>query len=182
VVRRSVAFTVLRPVESIRATCIGASQYTVQVSGDTLFLSDPAILPLRDLAAVAVDPEAADALSIAAEIRRGITRLDREDGRFALAIRWRHGPAYADLRALCDGIAEGTRGRVTAGGPLVIVLDADVAGIVGQILESELRLASPLVCVDQIALSDLDFIDIGTVVPEHAVVPVVVKSLVFSER
>jgi len=36
--------------------------------------------------------------------------------------------------------------------------------------------------VDQIALSDLDFIDIGTVVPEHAVVPVVVKSLVFSER
>jgi ethanolamine utilization protein EutA len=182
IVRRSAAFTVLRPVESIRATCIGASQYTVQVSGDTLFLSDPAILPLRDLAAVAVDPEAADALSIAAEIRRGITRLDREDGRFALAIRWRHGPAYADLRALCDGIAEGTRGRVTAGGPLVIVLDADVAGIVGQILESELRLASPLVCVDQIALSDLDFIDIGTVMPEHAVVPVVVKSLVFSER
>jgi ethanolamine utilization protein EutA len=182
IVRRSAAFTVLRPVEAIRATCIGASQYTVQVSGDTLFLSDPTILPLRDLAAIAVHPEAADALSIAAEIGRGITRLDREDGAFALAIRWRHGLAYPALRALCDGIALGTRGRLAAGAPLVVVLDADVAGIVGQILESELHVAAPLVCVDQIALSDLDFIDIGTVVPEHAVVPVVVKSLVFPDR
>jgi len=182
ILRRATDFKVLRPAESIRATCIGASQYTVQVSGDTLFLTDPGILPLRNLAAVAVHPEAADAEAIAAEIRRGITRLDREDGTFALAIRWRHGPAYAALRALCTGIAEGTRGRLAAGGPLVIVLDADVAGIVGQILESELHIEAPLVCVDQIALSDLDFIDIGAVVPEHAVVPVVVKSLVFSER
>jgi ethanolamine utilization protein EutA len=38
----------------------------------------------------------------------------------------------------------------------------------------------PLVCVDQIALSDLDFIDIGAVVADKQVVPVVVKSLVFS--
>ncbi|HEX9495761.1 MAG TPA: ethanolamine ammonia-lyase reactivating factor EutA [Candidatus Limnocylindria bacterium] len=182
ILRRAAGFTVLRPVESIRATCIGASQYTVQVSGDTLFLTDPAILPLRDLAAVAIHPDAADAAAIAEEIRRGITRLDREDGRFALAIRWPHGPAYAALRALSAGIADGTRGRIPAGGPLVVVLDADVAGIVGQILVSELGVVAPLVCVDQIALSDLDFIDIGTVVPEHAVVPVVVKSLIFSER
>jgi ethanolamine utilization protein EutA len=182
ILRRTAGLTLLRPAESIRATCIGASQYTVQVSGDTLFLSDPGILPLRNLAAVAVHPDAPDALAIAAEIRRGITRLDREDGAFALAIRWRHGPTYAALRALCAGIAEGTSGQLAAGGPLVVVLDDDVAGIVGQILESELHVAAPLVCVDQIALSDLDFIDIGTMVPEHAVVPVVVKSLVFSER
>jgi ethanolamine utilization protein EutA len=179
--RRAASFTVLRPVESIRATCIGASAYTVQVSGDTLFLTDPGVLPLRDLAAVAVDPKTPDAAEIAAEIGRGLTRLDQEDGAFALAIRWRHGPAYAALRALCGGIADGTQGRLPAGTPLVVVLDADIAGIVGQMLESELGVAAPLVCVDQIALSDLDFIDIGAVVPEHAVVPVVVKSLVFSE-
>ncbi len=182
VLGRSAGFTILRPAESIRATCIGASQYTVQVSGDTLFLTDPGILPLRNLAAVAVHPSAPHAAAITAEVRRGITRLDREDGSFALAIRWRHGPTYAALRALCDGIADGTRGRIAPGGPLVVVLDADVAGIVGEILHSELRVDVPIVCVDQIALSDLDFIDIGAVLPEHSVVPVVVKSLVFSER
>ena len=178
--RRLANFEVLRPVESIRATCIGASQYSLQVSGDTLYLSDPGLLPLRDLAAVAVRPDSASAGPIAEEIRRGIARLDREDGRFALAVRWRHGPAYAALRELCTGIAEGTRGLLGAASPLVVVLDADLAGIVGQMLRDELSVRVPVICVDQIALSDLDFIDIGAVLPEKSVVPVVIKSLVFA--
>jgi len=172
---------VLRPVESIHATCIGASQYSVQVSGDTLFLSDPGLLPLRDLAAIAVQPETASATAIADEIRRGIARLDREDGRFALAVRWRHGPAYPALSELCAGIADGTRDLLGGESPLVVVLDVDLAGIVGQMLRQELGVRAPVICVDQIALSDLDFIDIGAVLPEKSVVPVVVKSLVFSE-
>jgi ethanolamine utilization protein EutA len=179
--RRLAEFEVLRPVESIRATCIGASQYSVQVSGDTLFLSDPSLLPLRDLAAVAVRPESPHAPAIADEIRRGITRLDREDGRFALAVRWRHGPAYPALRELCAGIVDGTRDLIGTTSPLVVVLDADLAGIVGQMLREELGVRAPVICVDQIALSDLDFVDIGAVLPEKSVVPVVVKSLVFSE-
>jgi ethanolamine utilization protein EutA len=182
ITRRLADFEVLRPVESIRATCIGASQYSVQVSGDTLFLSDPTLLPLRDLAAVAVRPETPSAPAIAEEIRRGIARLDREDGRFALAVRWRHGPAYPALRELCAGIADGTRDLLGPHTPLVVVLDADLAGIIGQMLRDELGVRAPVICVDQIALSDLDFIDIGAVVPDKSVVPVVVKSLVFSER
>jgi ethanolamine utilization protein EutA len=180
--RRLAEFEVLRPVESIRATCIGASQYSVQVSGDTLFLSDPTLLPLRDLAAVAVRPETPNASAIADEIRRGIRRLDRDDGRLALAVRWRHGSAYPALRELCAGIADGTRDHLGPQTPLVVVLDADLAGIVGQMLRDELGVRAPVICVDQIALSDLDFIDIGAVMPEESVVPVVVKSLAFSER
>ena len=177
--RRLAAFDVLRAVESIRATCIGASQYSVQVSGDTLFLSDPSLLPLRDLAAVTVRPETPNAAAIADEIRRGIMRLDRGDGRFALAVRWRHGPAYPALRELCTGIADGTRDLLGQRAPLVVVLDADLAGIVGQMLRDEQGVRAPVICVDQIALSDLDFIDVGAVVAERSVVPVVVKSLVF---
>jgi hypothetical protein len=114
----------------------------------------------------------ASADAIAREVRAGIMRLDREDGRFALAVRWRHGPAYAALRELCAGIADGTRGLLPDGWPLVVVLDADIAGIVGQILRDELGVGAPVLCVDQIALSDLDFIDIGAVVPEREGVPV----------
>src|SRR5207249_3473112 len=113
--------------------------------------------------------------------REGIARLDREDGAFAVAVRWDHGPAYAALRELCAGIRDGVSGVIAAERPLVVVLDADVAGIVGQVLQDELSVRSPLVCVDQIQLSDLDFIDIGAVLPERSVVPVVVKSLVFAD-
>ena len=152
------------------------------MSGDTLFLSDPSLLPLHDLAAVSLRPERAERQAIALTVRAGVTRLDREDGRFAIAVRWRHGPAYAALHELCEGIAAGVRDILRPGQPLVVVIDADVAGIVGQILQDECGVVAPLLCVDQIALSDLDFIDIGALIPERHVVPVVVKSLVFSER
>jgi ethanolamine utilization protein EutA len=181
IARRAGAHRVLRAAESISATCIGASQYTIQVSGDTLFLTDPKLLPLRDLAAVAIHPDEPNAGAIARAVRAGITRLDREDGGFALAVRWRHGPTYSALRELCTGINDGVHELLRADRPLVVVLDADVAGIVGQVLRDELKVPSPLVCVDQIILSDLDFIDIGEVIPDRAVVPVVVKSLVFPE-
>lgn len=180
ITRRLDSFEVVRPVEAIRATCIGASQYTVQVSGDTLFLTDPGLLPLRDLAAVAVRPEAPNANAIAIEIQRGVARLDRDDGRFALAVAWRHGPAYGALRELCAGIADGTQTFLDGRRPLVVVLDADVAGIVGQMLRDELGVVAPVICVDQIVLSDLDFIDLGAPIPEKSVVPVVIKSLVFA--
>src|SRR4030095_2158989 len=43
----------LRPAEvRIRATVIGASEYTVQVSGNTIYLSHPDLLPLRNLQVV----------------------------------------------------------------------------------------------------------------------------------
>ncbi|HEY6957934.1 MAG TPA: ethanolamine ammonia-lyase reactivating factor EutA, partial [Candidatus Limnocylindria bacterium] len=181
ITKRLGTHTLLAAAESIRATCIGASQYTIQVSGDTLFLTDPGVLPLRDLAAVAIQPGRADAADIARTVRAGIARLDRDDGRFAIAVRWRHGPAYSALRELCHGIHEGVRAVLHDERPLVVVIDADIAGIVGQALQDEMGVRSPLVCVDQIKLSDLDFIDIGEVVPEKGVVPVVVKSLVFSD-
>jgi ethanolamine utilization protein EutA (predicted chaperonin) len=182
IAKRLSGHEVLRAVESIRATCIGASQYTIQVSGDTLFLTHPEMLPLRDLAAIAIRPDRADAATIARAVRSGIARLDRDDGKFAIAVRWDHGPAYSALRELCHGIHEGVREVLREERPLVVVIDADVAGIVGQALQDEMGIRSPLVCVDQIQLSDLDFIDIGQVVPNKGVVPVVVKSLVFSER
>lgn len=174
-------FAVAPPVESIRATCIGAAQYTVQVSGDTLYLSDPGLLPLRDLEAVPLRPASADPAAIAADLARGIARVDREDGRLAVAVRWPHGGAYAPLRALAEGIAQGTR-AVPAAAPLVVVIDADVAGVLGQILSDELHLGRPVLVVDQVVLSDLDFIDVGALIVERGVVPVVVKSLVFAAR
>jgi ethanolamine utilization protein EutA len=182
IAKRLTGHEVLKAVESIRATCIGASQYTIQVSGDTLFLTRPEMLPLRDLAAIAIHPDRADAATIARAVRSGIERLDRNDGKFAIAVRWEHGPAYSALSELCRGIHQGVRDVLHDERPLVVVIDADIAGIVGQALQDEMGIRSPLVCVDQIELSDLDFIDIGQVVPDKGVVPVVVKSLIFSER
>lgn len=58
------------PAEGIRATVIGASQYTVQVSGSTIFIDPPALLPVRNIAVIApafdLSGEAIDPAEVAA--------------------------------------------------------------------------------------------------------------------
>ncbi len=43
------------PGQGIRATAIGASQFTVQVSGNTILVTDPAVLPITNLPVVFCD-------------------------------------------------------------------------------------------------------------------------------
>lgn len=171
----------LEPKEAIRATCIGASQFTVQLSGDTIFLSHPDHLPLRNIPVAAVDGfSAPSADQISKAIRQALVRLDLEDDgedRFALALQWRHGADYRSLRALCEAIVDALPG-LKNGRPLLLVLDADVAGIVGALLGEEFKVDS-VVCIDQVQLREFDYIDIGRQLPGQDVVPVVVKSLVF---
>ncbi len=173
---------ILEARERIRATCIGASQYAVQVSGNTLFLSDDGVLPVRNIPVAAVRGLSSSSRQQVAEaVRCALRRLDLEDGhdRFALAIHWHHGPEHAALLELCNGIVAALPETVGARRPLLIVIDADVAGLVGHVLREECGVNGPLACIDQVALREFDYVDIGSLMPEQYVVPVVVKSLVF---
>jgi ethanolamine utilization protein EutA len=181
--RRAAALGVelLDPKEAISATCIGASQYTVQLSGDTIFLSDPGVLPLRSVPVARLRRAAPSAPDIVQAVRQALARLDIADGgdgRFALAVHWHHGADYASLRELCAGVVSALPG-IQNGHPLLLVIDADVAGLVGALLQTEFGVTGTIVCIDQVLLREFDYIDIGQPLPDQGVVPVVVKSLVF---
>ncbi|TMI82890.1 MAG: recombinase, partial [Bacillati bacterium ANGP1] len=115
---------------------------------------------------------------VAEAVRRALRRLDLADGdgRFALAIHWHHGPEYAALSELCSGIVEALPETVGTRRPLLLVIDADVAGLVGRTLREECGVAGPLACIDQVALREFDYVDIGSPISDQHVVPVVVKS------
>ncbi len=183
--RRALAagIQLLEPVEAIRATCIGASQYTVQLSGDTIFLSHPDHLPLRSIPVVAVTGiTRPSAEQVTQAVRRALHRLDLDvsdgDQRFALGIEWRHGADYTSLCALCTGLIEAMP-EVRSGRPLLLIVDSDVAGLIGALLQQEFKVSGNLVCIDQVQLREFDYIDIGRRLAAQDVVPVVVKSLVF---
>ena len=65
-------FACRAPNEGIRATVIGASQYTTQVSGSTIFVDPLETLPLRNVPVIAptlpLDGEAMDANAVATAI------------------------------------------------------------------------------------------------------------------
>jgi ethanolamine utilization protein EutA len=64
--------------------------------------------------------------------------------------------------------------------PLLLMIDGDVGKTFGQLLRDELGLAGDLVSIDGVQLAELDFVDVGELISPPGVVPVVIKSLLFS--
>jgi ethanolamine utilization protein EutA len=170
--------------EGIRATVLGASQFSVQLSGNTVHISDADVLPLRNLPVVyaRLPAPAPDAETVARAIRNGFVRLDLLEGEHpaALALPWRGEPHYANLRALADGIAQAMPRSLAAGFPLVVALESDVGASLGGILIEDLAITAPMVSIDGLQLVELDYVDVGEVILPANVVPVVVKSLAFA--
>lgn len=176
---------VMEPAARIRATVIGASQYTVQVSGNTVFISPEDAVPVRNIAVVAPEfPLDADEFSKEAVRDATLTalrRLDLTSGRqpAAVAFHWEGSATFFRLQAFCAGIVDGWKDILAKGHPLVLVNDGDIGGIVGLHFQEELKIQNPVISIDGIALNDFDFIDIGTLIPSSGSVPVVIKSLIF---
>jgi ethanolamine utilization protein EutA len=171
-------------VEGIRATVLGASQFSVQLSGNTVHISDASVLPMRNLPVVYARLERGqqDADAIAGAIRNGFVRLDLREGEqpAAVALPWRGQPHYANLRDLADGIVRALPRSLAAGFPLVIALNADIGASLGGILSEDLDVQLPMISIDGLELVELDYIDVGEVIRPANVVPVVVKSLAFA--
>jgi ethanolamine utilization protein EutA len=64
--------------------------------------------------------------------------------------------------------------------PLLLMIDGDIGKTMGRILTEELGLSGDLVSIDGVSLQELDFVDVGELISPPGVVPVVIKSLLFS--
>jgi ethanolamine utilization protein EutA len=174
-----------RPDARIRATVIGASQYTMQVSGSTIFVSPLNTLPLRDVPVIApalpLGEDKIDSAAIAVAIKSALKRLDLDsgDGPVAVFVPWRGSATFHRLDDFCKGIAEGLETILARGHPIVLVGDGDVGGLIGIHYCEEMKTDNPIVSIDGLELKQFDYIDIGTILDTSGAVPVVIKSLVF---
>lgn len=186
--RGALPWPLVPAAECIRATALGASSYSVQLSGRTGLVTNPAtLLPRRNLPVVAPHLDLADdftAQAVAAAITLSLTRSDLDDGDHAvvLALRWHGDPEHARLATLASGVKQGFISRLTAGRPLYVLLQGDVAASLGAILRDELGVASDLLVLDGIELSDLEYVDLGRLRLPSGTVPVTIKSLVFRDE
>jgi ethanolamine utilization protein EutA len=173
------------PKQGIRATVIGASQYTVQISGSTIFISDLAVLPLRNLPTIlpqlALADEAAGPASVAAAVRTALERFAHLDETKPIAVfyRWTESATFARLDMFCRGVADAFADRVAAGCPIVLIGNSDVGGLIGVHFREEMGIDATIVSIDGIALQEFDFVDIGAMLEGSGSVPAIIKSLVF---
>jgi ethanolamine utilization protein EutA len=178
---RRVTVPVVDPGQRIRATVIGASQFSVQVSGRTIHLGGASALPVSNVPVIRLAAPLSDGFDpagVAAALKATARQHDVSlHEPVALAVSWTGTVSYPPLAALAAAVT-------TVAGPgdelLLLVVDADIGQALGAILVEEAGLTRPLVVLDGIELGSLDYLDVGEYLDPPGVVPVVIKSLLFA--
>ena len=171
------------PGQRIRATVIGASQFTVQVSGKTIYLPDPYVLPVRNVPVVhvAMDAGHLDRERIGVDIRGGLAEIDVDNvPGVTIAFTWRGDPEHSRLRAAGEAIAAALAPEQARIKLLLAAIDGDIGKTFGRLMCRELDWPGKIVCLDGVELHELDYIDVGELIAPPGVVPVVIKSLLFA--
>lgn len=166
-------YKLINASETIRATVVGAGTHTTEISGSTISYTKD-VLPLKNLPVLKLteDDEKNIAYAITQKLKWYTTNEDAE--KIAIAFKATRPPTFEEIKKYADGILSSSIGI----SPLVIVTENDIAKVLGQTLKSKSNV--PIVCIDGISLANGDYIDIGKPVADGAVLPVVIKTLVFS--
>lgn len=180
-------WTLLEESQGIRATALGASEYTAQLSGNTCYISTPqTMLPRRNLQVLHTEFDFADrfeANHLAEAIKQQMKRFNLAGSidDLVLSLHWQGTPDFPRIRALAEGIRSGMAERLERGKSLYVILDADIALTLGAVLREDCEIHNDIMVIDGIALWDFDYIDLGRVRMPSATVPVTIKSLVFND-
>ncbi len=172
------------PGQGIRATVIGAAQFSVQVSGNTIMISRPEDLPVQNLPVVASSFDLAGAINsaaVTAAVEKGLARSDIAEGAapLALAFPWHGDPSHARLHAVAAGIVAALPNTLAAGLPIVLLIDGDVGKSLGRMIRNEVAPGAHVIALDGVQLKQFDYVDIGQLIELTNAVPVIIKSLLF---
>jgi ethanolamine utilization protein EutA len=172
------------PGQGIRATVIGAAQFSVQISGNTILIADPEKLPLQNLPVLACRFALGDEIApdvIAREVRAALARADLAEGEspVVLSFPWRGDPSHKRLHAVAAGICAALPRTLEEEMPLVLLIDGDVGKSIGRIMLHEIAPSADVIAIDGVALKEFDYVDIGSVIEPTNVVPIIIKSLLF---
>lgn len=158
--------------ETIRATVIGAGSHATQLSGSTVFYRNVS-LPLKNLPVAFFTRQEQESSGFPQLIAQRLREKDADT--VVLALPGISSPTYAQITDLARTIAVGTAGK-----PVFVCLEQDVAKALGHALQLRLGEKTPCLCIDSIALTPESFLDIGA--PVGPCLPVVIKTLVLENR
>ena len=183
--RKSLIFSekeVLESAETIRATVVGAGSHTAEISVSTVAYREQ-ILPVKNIPILklAQEDETLTVTELGQRIQEKLNwhRIE-ETPQIALAIRGMSNPTFADIQRYGQGIVEGLASLVAEQIPIIVMVDEDMAKALGHALSAHLPKDYPFICLDSVKVENGDYVDIGLPVAEGAVLPVIVKTLVFN--
>ena len=173
----------LQSRETIRATVVGAGSHTTEISGSTITYSEEK-LPLKNLPILKLTKED---MAGKEQIENGLKtkfdwyRLDGELQNLAIGFEGLKNPGFKDIETIAEGIIKGGGELIKKDFPLVVIIERDMAKVLGQTLRRMLQYQKDVICVDSIKVENGDYVDVGRPLAEGRVLPVVIKTLVFNK-
>ncbi|QCJ45320.1 ethanolamine utilization protein [Bacillus sp. S3] len=177
------SWTWVKPVETVRATVLGAGTQTTEISGATIHVESNE-LPLRNLPVYQI--------RFGYDLNEGLKRIPEavhhaiemydpqlEGQNFALYMTEIPYLGFRQIQEMAACILESVQAKPNPEQPLVIVLESDHAKSLGQTLKVR-HPAQNVICIDQIRVEHGDYMDIGHLL-QTSVVPVVIKTLTFHQ-
>lgn len=174
----------LKPAkETIRATVVGAGSHTTDISGSTITYTED-IFPIKNLPILklSAEDEAKGFESIEHSVREKLKwfNLENESQQVAVAIKGLRSPSFNDVQKLARALINGMAELLQKNYPVFIIVENDIAKVLGQTIHRQLNKSNNVVCIDSIKVENGDYIDIGSPLVNGKVVPVVIKTLVFN--
>ncbi len=164
---------------SIRATVIGAGNYSFEISGSTISHFD-CKLPIKNIPCIKLKIDSKNDIDTAANgLDSRIKKFDLAkpvaisfDGYFDID--------FDDMLKIADNIVKNSGELISRNLPIITLVQKDIGKAFGIALRKFLPSAYPILAIDCVNTDDGDFLDIGESVGGGKAVPVSIKKLVFS--
>lgn len=173
----------VRSTETIRATVVGAGTHTTEISGSTITYTKNTF-PIKNLPILkmAYEDEVNGPTVLAEAVKKKLEwfKLEGDLQRVAIAIEGKENPRFKEVEDYATGLVEGMKELIERELPLILIVEKDMAKVLGQTMYNKLGFQKDVICLDSVKLDNGDYIDIGNPIAEGTVLPVVVKTLVFN--
>ncbi len=169
--------------ETVHATVIGAGNYSMEVSGSTIEYCNCSF-PFKDIPVLSLNVEKEQLYAITADMKRKLTVFYSEyaaGSQIAFAFKGIACPSFEEIELIAEGIGKAVIEEYSPAQVLILVMESDMAKSLGQALRRRLPRENAILCIDHIVCGQGDYIDIGAPAASGKVIPVVIKTLLFSE-
>lgn len=167
--------------ETVRATVIGAGNFSTAISGSTIDYNIDKF-PIKNIPVGKIKLENnSDIENILPQIETVLDILDLKntDADAAIAFEGIPCPTFHEIQAIASAIMTAIDSLMKPEAKCIIISRSDTGKALGQALRRVNKNKRSILCIDQISSATGDYLDIGKPLASGKVIPVIVKTLVF---